>query len=84
MKFIEHCLHHCVHVEVIEATGFGGIGGAFHMNDLLVLLRTLNKMRPAPQVFVTSSPCKSVVLPDYWWYVCFRPISLQLQYCVTL
>ena len=51
MKFIEHCLRHCVHLEVIEATGFGGIGGAFHMNDLLVLLRTLNKIRPAPQVF---------------------------------
>ena len=54
MKFIEHCLRHCVHLEVIEATGFGGIDGAFHMNDLLVLLRTMNKMRPAPQVSSTS------------------------------
>ena len=50
MKFIEHCLRHCLHLEVIEAAGFGGMGGAFHMNDLLVLLRTMNKMRPAPQV----------------------------------
>ena len=50
MMFIEHCLRHCVHLEVIEATGFGGINGAFHMNDLLMLLRTMNKMRPAPQV----------------------------------
>lgn len=56
MMFILHCLHHCFHLEVIEATGFGGIGGAFHMNDLLVLLRTMNKMRPAPQVCCVSLP----------------------------
>lgn len=60
MMFILHCLHHCLHLEVIEATGFGGIGGAFHMNDLLVLLRTMNKMRPAPQVCCVSLPCDSV------------------------
>ena len=50
MAFVEHCLGRCAHLEVIEATGFGGISGAFHINDLLMLLRTLNKMRPAPQV----------------------------------
>lgn len=60
MMFIEHCVRHCVHLEVIEATGFGGVSGAFHMNDLLMLLRTLNKMRPAPQVGVLPSSCNSV------------------------
>ena len=50
MSFVEHCLRRCPQLEVLDATGFGGISGAFHLSDLLVLLRTLNKMRPAPQV----------------------------------
>lgn len=56
MAFVEHCLRRCAHLEVVEATGFGGVSGAFHMNDLLTLLRTMNKMRPAPQVIATISP----------------------------
>ena len=55
MAFVEHCLRRCPHLEVVEATGFGGVKGAFHMNDLLMLLRTLNKMRPAPEVQTSSS-----------------------------
>ena len=50
MAFVEACLRQCSHLEIVEATGFGGIEGAFHMNDLLSLLRTLNQMRPLPQV----------------------------------
>lgn len=50
MAFVETCLKQCAYIEIIEATGFGGIEGAFHMNDLLSLLRTLNRMRPSPQV----------------------------------
>ena len=50
MTFVEACLRQCSHLEVVEATGFGGIEGAFHMNDLLSLLRSLNQMRPLPQV----------------------------------
>ena len=50
MQFVEHCLQRCPQLEVVEATGFGGINGAFHLNDLLVLLRRLNKLRPMPQV----------------------------------
>ena len=50
MAFVEHCLRRCPQLEVLDATGFGGINGAFHLNELLVLLRTLNKMRPMPQV----------------------------------
>ena len=53
MAFIEHCLRHCGHLEAVEATGFGGVSGAFHLNDLLMLLRTMNKMHPAPQVLTT-------------------------------
>ncbi len=59
MAFVEHCLRRCPHLEVVEATGFGGVKGAFHLNDLLMLLRTLNKMRPAPEV-QTSAAITSV------------------------
>ena len=55
MAFIEHCIRHCAHLEVVQATGFGGVAGAFHMNDLLMLLRTLNRIRPAPQVHLLLS-----------------------------
>ena len=54
MSFVEHCLRRCPQLEVLDAIGFGGIAGAFHLNDLLVLLRTLNKMRPSPQVLASN------------------------------
>lgn len=65
MAFIETCLKQCAHLEVIEATGFGGIEGAFHMNDLLSLLRMLNRMRPSPQVhnYSVLLLCLNILLP---------------------
>lgn len=50
MTFVEDCLRRFPQLEVIQATGFGGVEGAFHMNDLLSLLRSFNRMRPSPQV----------------------------------
>lgn len=57
MALIEHALKQCAHLEVVEAQGFGGIEGAFHMNDLLSLLRTFNRMRPLIQVMHPGCCC---------------------------
>ncbi|DBA69667.1 hypothetical protein WJX79_002247 [Trebouxia sp. C0005] len=62
----EHCLCRCPHLEVVEATGFGGVKGAFHLNDLLKLLRTLNKMRPAPELKEVWVDAWCPQLTDTW------------------
>lgn len=66
MAFVEHCLRRCPHLEVVEATGFGGVKGAFHLNDLLKLLRTLNKMRPAPELKEVWVDAWCPQLTDTW------------------
>lgn len=78
MSFVEHCLRRCPQLEVLDATGFGGISGAFHLNDLLVLLRTLNKMRPAPQVQEIWVDAWCPKLTDTWESTAYqRAISVD-------
>jgi hypothetical protein len=45
IQLVQQCLQFCPSVQEVDATGFGGLDGYFHLNDLMSLLRAFNRER---------------------------------------